>query len=61
MVGFIKWLILQYQCYKLEKTFNNKESKQKQFMSLFSQCRDYGFTQAQIIYILNLVSYNAGE
>lgn len=38
MIGFVKWLILQYQCYKLEKTFDNKETKEKHFMSLFSQC-----------------------
>ncbi len=52
MMGFVKWLILQYQCYKLEKTFDNKETKEKHFMSLFSQCRDYGFDENQILYIL---------
>lgn len=51
-MGFVKWLILQYQCYKLEKTFDNKETKEKHFMSLFSQCRDYGFDENQILYIL---------
>ena len=52
MMGFVKWLILQYQCYKLEKTFDNKETKEKHFMSLFSQWRDYGFDENQILYIL---------
>ena len=56
MIGFVKWLILQYQRYKLEKTFDNKETKEKHFMSLFSHCRDYGFDENQILYILNLIN-----
>ena len=60
MIVFVKWLILQYQCYKLEKTFDNKETKEKHFMSLFSQCRDYGFDENQILYILNLINASKG-
>ena len=56
MIGFIKWMICQYQCYKLEKIFNDDNSKEIAFMNLFSQCRDYGFTEEQILYILNLIN-----
>lgn len=61
MIGFVKWLIVQYQCYKLEKIFENNESKEREFMSLFSQCWNYGFSEKQILYILNLVNASKGE
>lgn len=55
MAEFIKWLICQYQIYKIEKTFKRNDDKGKAFMNLLSQCRDYGFTEEQILYILNLI------
>ena len=56
MIGFVKWLICQYKTYKIEKTFErNDDDKEKAFINLFSQCRDYGFTEGQMLYILNLV------
>ena len=53
MIGFIKWLICQYQISKMEKAFKRNDDK---FINLFSQCRNYGFTEEQILYILNLIN-----
>ena len=61
MIGFIKWLMCQYKCYKLEKIFKNDDDKANKFMNLFSKCNDYGFTHAQVIYILDLVDCIKGE
>lgn len=59
MIGFIKWLLNQYNMYNLEKTLcNNKDDSH--FLNLFSLCREYGFTEAQVLYILNLVDASKG-
>lgn len=57
MIGFVKWMIRQYKAYKIEKAFKIKDdNKEEVFRNLFSQCRDYGFTETQILYILNLIN-----
>ena len=38
------------------KEGRRNDDKEKAFMNLFSQCRDYGFTEEQILYILNLIN-----
>lgn len=63
-MGFLKWLLSQYKQYKIEKIFSSnkdKASKEKQFKNLFLQCREYGFSEGQILYILNLVSSSEGK
>ena len=35
---------------------NDYKEKEEVFVNLFSQCRDYGFTELQILYILNLIN-----
>ena len=35
---------------------NDYKEKEEIFVNLFSQCRDYGFTESQILYILNLIN-----
>lgn len=64
VMEFLKWLLSQYKQYKIEKTFcsvTDKASKEKKFMNLFSQCREYGFSEDQMLYILNLVSSSKGK
>ena len=57
MIGFIKWLISQYQVYKLEKTFKQDNSYDDQvFMKNFVNCIELGFTERQLFALMNLFS-----
>ena len=57
-MGFIKWLYTQYKQYKSEKMFPEKseEEKGRIFMSNFVYCMEFGFSQDQLIALLNLIS-----
>ena len=37
------------------------KEKEEVFVNLFSQCRDYGFTESQILYILSLIKASQNE
>ena len=39
-----------------DRLLNDYKEKEEVFVNLFSQCRDYGFTESQILYILNLIN-----
>ena len=59
MIGFIKWLFIQYRKYKIEQTFktlNSQENKERHFKDVLMQCEYHGFTIEQMMYILNLVA-----
>ena len=57
-MGFIKWLCVQYKKYKLEKMLPEKseEEKGRIFMRSFVDCMELGFSQEQLLALLNLIS-----
>ena len=56
MLGFIKWLISEYRCYKLEQTFKTtQKDKDKLFMQNYNKCIEVGFTSEQIWALMNLL------
>lgn len=55
MIGFIKWLIQQYNIYKLEQCLKSTESQDLSlFMRNYEKCIEVGFTEAQIAALMNL-------
>ena len=60
MIKFIKWIIGEYKKHELEQAFEKTHDDSK-FMNLFAQCRNYGFDEQQILYIMNLVDAFIGE
>lgn len=57
-MGFVKWLYKQYKEYQLQKIFppESQEEKERIFMRNFMNCMELGFTQEQLLALLNLLS-----
>lgn len=52
-MGFIKWMWVQYQAYKLNKIFKKDETL---FLRSFQTCVEDGFTESQLLHLMNLFS-----
>lgn len=61
MVGFIKWLIQEYNEYKLTK-ISERSPKEQEALNIqnYSRCLEVGFTQEQLIALMNLM-YGSGR
>lgn len=56
MIGFLKWLWNQYQSYKLNEIFKSTdEDKAALFMNNYKNCLEAGFSELQLIAIMNLL------
>ena len=56
MIGFIKWIIQQYKAYKICKTLEpSTEEREKLVMKNYARCLELGFTQEQLIALMNLM------
>ena len=56
MIGFIKWVIQQYKAYKMCKTLESStEEKEKLVMKNYARCLELGFTQEQLLALINLM------
>lgn len=59
-MGFIKWLYSQYRAYKNESYLKQleptKEQKDNLFMQNFQKCNELGFTPAQLLALMNLLT-----
>lgn len=59
MIGFIKWLISEYKCYKLEQFFKTtQEEKDNLFIQNYNKCIEVGFTNEQVLALMNLLYKN---
>lgn len=56
-MGFIIWLFRQYKCYKLEKSLPSpsQDEKDRMFRNNYMECIKAGFTQEQILALMNLL------
>ena len=55
-MGFIKWLISEYKSYKLEQIFKTtQEDKDKLFVQNYNRCIEAGFTNEQVLALMNLL------
>lgn len=56
MIGFIKWLIQQYNLYKLEQCLKPTDNQEVSlFIRNYEKCIEVGFTEAQIYALMNLL------
>ena len=56
MIGFIKWIIQQYKAYKMYETLElSTEEREKLIMKNYTRCLELGFTQEQLIALMNLM------
>lgn len=56
MIGFIKWLIIQYNTYQLEQAMQaSKENSDAQMMNNYLRCLEAGFTPEQISAMANFI------
>ena len=56
MIGFIKWVIQQYRAYKMcEPLEPSTEERGKLIMKNYTRCLELGFTQEQLIALMNLM------
>lgn len=56
MIGFIKWTIQQYKAYKMCETLElSTEEREKLIMKNYARCLELGFTQEQLIALMNLM------
>ena len=61
MIGFFKWLVSEYKCYRLEQIFKRtKEEKDRLFMQNYNRCIEVGFTNEQVLALMNLL-YSKGD
>lgn len=62
MIGFIKWVIQQYKAYKMCEIFaSSTEEKEKLVMKNYTRCLELGFTQEQLIALMNLIYAKKGR
>lgn len=56
MIGFIKWVVSEYKCYKMSQLFKStREEKDRLFMQNYNRCIEAGFTQEQLLALMNLL------
>ena len=56
MIGFIKWVIQQYRAYKMcEPLEPSTGEREKLIMKNYTRCLELGFTQEQLIALMNLM------
>lgn len=61
MIGFVKWLISEYKCYKLGQIFKTtQEEKDRLFTQNYNRCIEVGFTNEQVLALMNLL-YSKGD
>lgn len=61
MIGFIKWMMREYNAYKISETLKpSTEETEKAFMSNYVRCLELGFTQEQLIALMNLMYAKKG-
>lgn len=61
MIGFIKWIIQQYKAYKMRETLEpSTEEREKLIMKNYVRCLELGFTQEQLIALMNLMYAKKG-
>lgn len=55
---FIKWIYEQYKEYRIYRDLPEmtQEEKERTFVDNFIRCKEVGFSEEQIIALLNLVS-----
>lgn len=53
-MGFVKWLYGQYKNYKLHKSLPSKDDSV--FINNYKRCLDVGFSQEQLLALMNLFS-----
>ena len=59
MIGFIKWLFQQYNIYKLEQSLKPTDIEESSlFMRNYARCIEVGFTENQILALMNLLHKN---
>ena len=62
MIGFIKWVIQQYRAYKMcEPLEPSTEERGKLVIKNYARCLEVGFTQEQLIALMNLVYRKKGS
>lgn len=57
-MGFFVWLYKEYRKYKIEKSFpkDDPSEKEKVFLKNYAACLDAGFTQEQLLALMNLMN-----
>lgn len=62
MIGFIKWVIQQYKVYKMcEILASSTEEREKLAMKNYARCLELGFTQEQLLALINLMYAKRGS
>ena len=62
MIGFIKWVIQQYKAYKMCGILEpSTEEREKLVMKNYARCLELGFTQEQLLALINLMYAKRGS